>query len=256
MEIRGNQGVKALVEFGKFDLFDLRCLRKNTQIKLISNSMNNHNEPNKHLNNQLIQACKDGDLEKVRYLLTSPELVTHADINCKDGDAFTTACDEGHLHIIKYLLTSEELKEKVNINDYIGLGFVIACEYNHTHLVKYFLTSSDLEKSADIHTYNNYALRELCKRGHLDLLKYLTTSNEINSWYEEGDWPIGFKEACNQKQYNILRFFIFNLGYEVCEEDWARLPLEVKRMFELRKLNAKLTVELKVNELKNKIVKI
>lgn len=214
-------------------------------------------DPNEAINNRLIKACKDGDLDIVKYCLTSPELKSHADIHYKDEEAFTNACDKGHLHIIKYLLTSPELKEHIILHTYNDLGFVLACENNHIELVKYFLTDIELVSHADIHTYSNYSLKEICKRGYLELLEYLTSSIEINHRYEQKDWPIGFSEACRHNRYDILRYFIFNLAYEITEDELKNLPEEVKNMFELRRLNARLKTNLKVNnQEKEQIIKI
>lgn len=216
-----------------------------------------YKQPNEEVNNRLIESCKTGDLELVKYLLTSPKLKIHADIHYKDDDAFTTACDGGHLHIIKYLCTSPELKEHVDIRSANDLGFVIACENNNLELVKYFLISSDLNSHADIHTYSNYALREICKRGHLELLEYLTSSIEVNAWYQKEDWPIGFFEACRLNQYHIARYFIFQLNFEINNKELKTLPLKVKNMFALRKLNMKLKKGLKEKINENcKIIKI
>ena len=64
------------------------------------------------LNEQFIDACKNDDLDIVKYLLTSPELTEHADIHASNNLGFIKACFYGHLEVVKYLLTSHELKEK------------------------------------------------------------------------------------------------------------------------------------------------
>lgn len=68
------------------------------------------NEPNRKLN----EACKIGDLEKVRKLLNHDDPYQRADI---EGSAFYHACKNFHREIIAYLLSSPELAKHVIIND-------------------------------------------------------------------------------------------------------------------------------------------
>jgi len=215
-----------------------------------------YKDPNEEINNEFIKACSIGDLNKVQYLLTSPEIKEKANIHYKDDDGLTNACENGHLNIVKYLLTSSELKEHIDLHSYSDLAFIISCEKGNLQLVKYLLTSSDLKTHSDIHNYSNYALREICKYGYLELLDYLTTSKDIKERFEKKDWNIGFLEACKQKQYEIISFFIYILGFEA---DIATLNYLknnpntiVEEMFKLRELNRDLKRQLHNKKEKNK----
>lgn len=80
------------------------------------------NLPKYHLNSYLIIACANGQLEQVKYLLSSQELKENADINCDNDGAFITLCMYGfieHYHhiLIKKLLQNENYKEP----DYEGI---------------------------------------------------------------------------------------------------------------------------------------
>ena len=44
------------------------------------------------LNDQFINACKNDNLDIVKYLLTSSELTEHADIHAADDLGFIVAC--------------------------------------------------------------------------------------------------------------------------------------------------------------------
>ena len=81
----------------------------------------------KELNNQFIDACAQGQLEIIKYLLTSAELTEHADIHAENDLGFRSACLEGRLELVKYLLTSPDLKEHADIHADNDYGFRWAC---------------------------------------------------------------------------------------------------------------------------------
>lgn len=57
------------------------------------------------LNNELIEACSQGNLEKVQYLLTTPGMKEHVSINDLKhsfADAITGACENGRTEIMRY----------------------------------------------------------------------------------------------------------------------------------------------------------
>lgn len=68
------------------------------------------------INQHFIAMCEQGDLEQVKFWLTSPTLTYHADINADNGGPIINACLKGHLSIIKYLLTSPDLEEHADIH--------------------------------------------------------------------------------------------------------------------------------------------
>lgn len=134
------------------------------------------------LDNALLHACATGDIEMVKYILTSPELPLHADIHSKGGDydcAFRSACEHGYLPIVRYLLTSNELDEHVNIQSN-SLAFIRACQYGHMDIVQYLLTSSELQEHVDIAQIGSKALLNACQNKHFDIFRYLLSSTELS----------------------------------------------------------------------------
>ena len=137
------------------------------------------------LNDEFIDACSQGHLEVVKYLLTSAELKKHADIHAKDDLGFRSACAQGHLDVVKYLLASPELTEHADIhtsNDDVfdGFdGFIWACENGHLEVVKYLLTSAELTEHADIHAKDDLGFLWACRCGHLEVIKYLIIDMNI-----------------------------------------------------------------------------
>ena len=72
------------------------------------------------LNEQFIDACEQGRLEVVKYLLTSPELTEHADIHARNDEGFIWACRSGHLEVIKYLIIDMNIDKTIQIEKYLN----------------------------------------------------------------------------------------------------------------------------------------
>ncbi len=161
------------------------------------------------LNDAFIDACRNGDLEIIRYLLTSSELKEHADIHINDDDGFHWACASGYLEIVRYLLTSPELKEHVDIHSENDGGFRWACEKGHLDIVRYLLTSSELTEHSDIHAYNDCGFQWACERGHLEVVRYLLTSPELNDHADiHTNDDMGFQWACNNGHLELVVYLL------------------------------------------------
>ena len=107
------------------------------------------------LNKQFTNACKNDDLDIVKYLLTSLELAEHADIHAENDRGFIWACENGHLDVVKYLLTSPELTEHVDIHAENDEGFRIACYEGRLEVVKCLIIDMNIEKTTQIEKYLN-----------------------------------------------------------------------------------------------------
>lgn len=140
------------------------------------------NHSQEKINTAFHQACSDGNLDEVRYLLISPELEVHSDIHYYNDDGLAQACWEGHLEIVKYLLTSPELKEHAYLNDHKekDCGSLLnACGAGHLEIVKYLLNSPDLKEHAIINWSFMPPIGAACEEGYLEIVKYLLTSPEL-----------------------------------------------------------------------------
>jgi hypothetical protein len=105
------------------------------------------------LNQAFINACNDGKLEIVKYLLTSSKLNQHININVNNGAGFCLACREGHLEIVKYLLTSPDLKEHANIHIEKNFGFKMAYKYSHFDIITFLILEMNMEKTEHIEDF-------------------------------------------------------------------------------------------------------
>ena len=219
-----------------------------------------HNLDRDYLTEQLIEACRVGSLEKVKYLLTSPDLDIHADINGFMYSALNCAAEYGHLDIVKYMLTSPELKEHAKINnDYNPL--IPACRDGHLDIVRYLLTSNELKENVDIHVQNDAGFAWACGRGHIDIIKYLMFSDELTEHAKIHAYnDNGFKTAFHSHQLEVIRYFIFDLNIEKTEEI-TKFLLEnpykdIEKMFEKRELSKSLEIELNSDNINSNAKKI
>ena len=156
------------------------------------------------LNEELLQVCEKGNLNIVKYLLTSPELTEHAYINYKNNNdgwnALTLTCEYGYLDIVKYLLTSSELKEHIDIhskNSYGSNALILACSYGYLDIVQYLLTSPKLKENSDIHHKDNdgyNALMIACANRCFDIVQYLIIDMNIKIDKETMNWLQGNNE--------------------------------------------------------------
>ena len=114
-------------------------------------------------NNEAIQwAAKKGYLDVVKYL------VEHgADVITNNNQALRWAAQAGHLDIVKYLV-DDLLFDGVDITADNNYSIIWASEGGHLDVVKYLV-----EHGADVTAKNNEALQLAVQEGHLDVVKYL-----------------------------------------------------------------------------------
>lgn len=161
------------------------------------------------INHAFIDACHDGNLNEVRYLLTSTDLKNNANIHYYDDSGLSDACWHGHLHVAKYLLTSPELIEHANLNNHEekNCGSLLnACGAGHFEIVQYLLTSPELKEHAFINASFMPPLDAACESGHFEIVKYLLTSPDIQ---EHAEISISsLVSAVSKDQLDILKYLL------------------------------------------------
>lgn len=169
------------------------------------------------LNLALIAACKKGDLELTKYLLISPKLEIHADIDFNNSDAFRWACNFGHLEIVQYMLCSPELRNNgipfANLHANNDDGFVWACGNGHLEVVKYLLTSPELKEAGhthpSIHADQDKGFQLACSQGMMQMVQYLLTSRDLVEHINIYDYnSVGLILACQSGHLDLIKFFI------------------------------------------------
>lgn len=134
------------------------------------------------LNKSLLLACKYGWLNKVKYLLTSPDLSNHADINTK----------------------------YVNIHSY---PIIFAAKEGYLDIVKYLIDEPSLEGTLDVKTNEGAVLGYACYQGQLHVAQYLLSNPIYTSQINlDANLEKGFSNALVNKQNKILEYLILELN--------------------------------------------
>jgi len=136
------------------------------------------------LNEGFILACRAGDLDIVKYLLTCSDLKEHADIHAQDDEGFREACWSGHLEVVKYLLTSQDLAEHADIHAQQDSGFLNACYNKNFHILDYLVIEYNMNISKEL----KHNLITSDTEGHkhaLQLIEARDLAGKINGELEE-----------------------------------------------------------------------
>ncbi len=139
------------------------------------------NRPVNELNELLLDYARDGKLEEVKLLLTSPDLETHADITFNNDILLSCACTSGNLELVRYLLTSPELQYNPDINYKKDFPLSCACESGSVELVKYLIESPELKTHSKIPFVNNSPTNPIifsAKFERFDVIDYLVSVSE------------------------------------------------------------------------------
>src|SRR5437762_1626121 len=121
--------------------------------------------PNKDLHDILVCACMKGQLEFVKYLMS-----TYADINIHANDefAFIYSCENGHLHIAQWLINTYN---DIEIHANHEQAFRWCCSYGHLHIAQWLISLVSLTNlvnfvntcdDINIHIHDEYAFRMSC----------------------------------------------------------------------------------------------
>src|SRR5579875_644105 len=125
----------------------------------------------KELNADLAQACNDGDLNLVKFLLNDEALTLKAQLyyitdNTEYSNSLIIACKNGHKNIVEYLCTSDDLKNRRKSDNQIEAALSTAAAYGHLDIVR-FLMEDDRIDYLDIHANPN-AFISACGSGELE----------------------------------------------------------------------------------------
>lgn len=176
-----------------------------------------HNSTSKQLGMTLASACRTGDLELAKYILTSPELDNHADIHAIEDVGFDWACFNGHLNLVKYLVGSSDLKENIAVsaNEYGGLNS--ACLSGYLDVVQFLFKFID-NQLPNINEIHANACRNATINKHYDVISFLIVNQNMQRTQEFNNW---LKEHPDE---------------------------QIEKIFELRELNKSLNHDLVIDE--------
>jgi ankyrin repeat protein len=207
------------------------------------------------VNEELIFGCGNDRLDIVKYVLTSPELKIHANVNWEIDSPLRIACGRGHIQIIDYLLNSPDLKFHAS-HELARLSIIEKAAYDgQLNVLKYFLNHPKFEFSA-LKQINKDVLAIASGHGFLDMVTYLLTEPKFKNFIDlHSDNDRAFRHACTNEQMEIIKFFIFDMNIEKTTyiDNWlltgeSDIAIEVKKLFEIRELTKGLNTELDENK--------
>ncbi len=206
------------------------------------------------LNDCFIDACTNGDLEAVKYLLTSEELVINAQINTQNNDGIFWATVNNHIDIVEYLLTSPDLEEKASISKNT---FISACAEGKLELIQFFLTSPKIVKRPLFSELEDEALRYACKNNQFEVVKYFLTTKDL---WKKANPDLAFRKAYEAGNLEMVKFLILDMNIQY--SPYIRLYMgrnpneQIEKWFELKELNQELKNDLEISKSYIKKVKI
>ena len=107
------------------------------------------------LNKEFYIACNYGNLELVKFLLTSQELKQHAIIDSDNNAGFKLACICGNLNIIRYLVTSPELEKNVNVHVHNDICFKWALDLEFIEIINFLVYEQDIKVTNEMIEHMN-----------------------------------------------------------------------------------------------------
>jgi ankyrin repeat protein len=201
--------------------FHVACIKGNLDlVKYLLTSNELENNADIHFENDecISLACRYGNLEVLKYLLTSPDLKSHANPHSQSSDAFRWACKNGHLNIIKYFLFDPSINDKFQLQKYSYEAIIRGIYYDKIEVVDYILNSTEIHHQ-NINYDKERILEAACECGRLDILKYLIQLPYFN---QKLDFHFNndscFKGACSYSHLDIIEFLIFEQQLEQTEE--------------------------------------
>ena len=151
------------------------------------------------MDQQLLQAIKNGNLERVKYLIE-----TH---NCGELGwrplaedphvALCWAAQYGHLEIIKYLIESHHCDPHVESE----FALCWAADNGHLEIVKYLIEECNCDYSVN----NEAPLRFAAKNGRLEVLKYLIETHNCDPHVKSEE---ALRFAAENGHFEIVQYLI------------------------------------------------
>jgi ankyrin repeat protein len=237
----------------------------------------------KEINEAYVSACDKADLDRVKYLLNSSELLFNAKPNYQNGSALMAAFKNKAIDVIKYITNPNEVKKPADIRSFSAVLLELACKVKDYHWIDELIPVAKDSNSYSVWRLTHYC----CEEGNLDIAKYLLESpkwsSQINvdagifvsacrgdnvelieyllnsQWkdifdiHEDNDVP--FINCCLSESLDVANYFICDLNIPktraitdyLIEED-NEFTKRIKKIFHARELSQSLENQLDSNE--------
>jgi hypothetical protein len=166
-------------------------------------------------------ACDNGNLDQIKYLVTSKDLIIPANVHSEDDRGLKLVCANGYLDILQYFFTSDYCKHSFSIEkcgtQSLSNALTAACVNGQLAIVKYLLTSDDIKKNEEI--IINEGFCNAAKNGQLEIVKYLLESYRSrmdkfgwsSSMHNEYYYFNALNHACSSCHINVVEYLIQNV---------------------------------------------
>ena len=229
-----------------------------------------------HLNDVLIQACKDGHLSIVKLLLLDKDIPKNADIDYMDHEGLISSYKPLMLdpELTKFLLSSSQLKQHADIHAQNDALFIKACTKGDLDFMEYLLTDPELKDHADINAQDYYSITSALKLDRDDVAKFLLTDARLKehidisksiehlycAHYERVDDDYNYD---NEYEYKVLNYIISDCNFipkdieteNILNQILVSIP-ELKQKYDAIKLASQLEQEFETNNVKKNDRKI
>ncbi len=126
-----------------------------------------------------IKACRKGDIVSINGIINAVAPDDQHWWIDKIDEGFRWACKESQMEVVRFLLCGIRKVLRANIHSDNDFGFRIGCMLNDLTLVRYLLTSPELIEHANIHANYEEGLKYASEYGFLEIVQYLTSSPEL-----------------------------------------------------------------------------
>lgn len=156
-------------------LFKIREVNKSLKNEQNKTKINSNHMLVSNLNDALIYACHFGNIQYVKYFLTSAELVLHANVN-----GLNPLINDSLVESVQ-----KNFPQLVLINNYkISKPLENAFLQNHLHVVDYLLNSPELKEHADINAASYNIVKNAMKNGNSEIISSLIFDYNIEKTQE------------------------------------------------------------------------
>jgi len=131
----------------------------------------------KSLNRSFNNACKNNDLDKVKYLLNSSDLILRPEIHNDNYAGLESASWNGNIEVVKYLLINYDSSEKKLSN----LALRKAASNNQYGMMSFLLNSEEIPVKANLQEQINTIFLECLYQRKMDMMKHLIFNLNIKN---------------------------------------------------------------------------